>query len=187
MHLQREIVPTKLNNDIILCILQILEKDNEINAKAASKVLNELIKLCQSTTSRSSQSTQTKQYQDKHIITLFEFLEKKTKFLANIGNMIDIPDGPFQQFKKKDESVRRNPSMGQPMGGMSQGAQGANSDSGQQGQQLQKNQDSLNYLSQIPHTYVYTMAYIESTIHKETHQKIKESIQNSITNIMYAL
>lgn len=41
-------------------------------------------------------------------------------------------------------------------------------------------------MTQIPHIYVYTMAYIE-TQNQEVHFQIKESIKNSIENIVQAL
>lgn len=49
------------------------------------------------------------------------------------------------------------------------------------------NSDSINFLIQIPHIYVYTMAYIETSAHKECHNKISNSIKHSINNIIKAL
>ncbi len=67
-----------------------MERDNEVNAKIAAKILNELIK--------SSSPNQMKQQQvrppqhslniEKHILELYLFLEKKTDFLMNIYQVI---------------------------------------------------------------------------------------------------
>ena len=49
------------------------------------------------------------------------------------------------------------------------------------------NADSINFLIQIPHIYVYIMAWIETSTNKENHNKIRESIKHSINNIVKGL
>jgi hypothetical protein len=52
---------------------------------------------------------------------------------------------------------------------------------------LLPNSDSIQFLVLIPHMYVYTMAYYDTSPFKDIHQKIRDSIKHSIMNIVKAL
>jgi hypothetical protein len=113
---------------------------------------------------------------DSSIVELYKFLERRTAFLVGLEKFLDENQTKIRNYFKQYEKQNQDRTRG--------GNNAGPTPQSQNQLPILPNNESITFLIQLPHMFVYTMAYHESQQHRE---EIRSSIKNSIFNIIRAL